>query len=537
MNGSVIIRTPAAGDSPAKAPVFLRVLVVALSLSIGWGIRGNFGHEIGAMLPGALAAAAAVLMTGRDDWRRRIAFFAAAGAIGWSIGGCMSYMQVIAYTHSGHSPTQLYGFACLFALGALWGAPGGMATALPAVLSRERLTEFFAPIAAIIGVWTATAAGVGWWDKVNVDFRQDSPLYWFDTNWLDALGVIVAVLGLAAVRRRWDFASSLFLHAAVGWWAGFLILVVGLDLRMTPPRGDNWAGCTGMVVALWVFFRRQRLPEVNWASLVAGMVGGVGFAGATLFKLLGMTSGLATNWHSVLEQTYGFINGLGIALLMFRLARLTPRVEDDPPLRSWTEPWAAGFAVLGVTYLNLRQNTRVWVEAKSVPAVLYGLPAEAWHELSWGLVGLLFFGLAVVHRRRPLAIIPRTWLGVGQLLYLSLLWAMVAGNFMRALPGFAPERLITEGVIHLNALLCTFGILTLAPRDEPLPPVRTPWRRAVRTTLVLALLVAVLGSFVPWGITRAVYGDKFAGSSRLHIRFGPNANATKAKPAKGQPHP
>ena len=87
-----------------------QTLVVALALSIGWGIRGNFGHEIGAMLPGALVAMAAALLSGRADWQRRVAFFGAAGAIGWSLGGSMSYMQVIAYTHSGHSPTVAYGY-------------------------------------------------------------------------------------------------------------------------------------------------------------------------------------------------------------------------------------------------------------------------------------------------------------------------------------------------------------------------------------------------------------------------------------------
>ena len=30
------------------------ILPAALSLSVGWGIRGNFGHEYGAMIPGAL---------------------------------------------------------------------------------------------------------------------------------------------------------------------------------------------------------------------------------------------------------------------------------------------------------------------------------------------------------------------------------------------------------------------------------------------------------------------------------------------------
>ena len=62
-------------------------VATALSLSLGWGIRGNFGHEYGAMIPGALAAMAAVLMSGRKDWQRKIAYFAVFGALGWSFGG------------------------------------------------------------------------------------------------------------------------------------------------------------------------------------------------------------------------------------------------------------------------------------------------------------------------------------------------------------------------------------------------------------------------------------------------------------------
>src|SRR6516162_1657889 len=107
-------------------------VLVALSLSIGWGIRGNFGHEYGAMIPGALAAMAVALFSGRDDWQRRVAYFAMFGALGWSFGGSISYMQVVGYTHSGHSLSVFYGFACLFVIGFLWAALGGAGTAFPA---------------------------------------------------------------------------------------------------------------------------------------------------------------------------------------------------------------------------------------------------------------------------------------------------------------------------------------------------------------------------------------------------------------------
>src|SRR5262249_8019165 len=134
-------------------PGLVYFIVTALSLSIGWGIRGNFGHEYGAMIPGALAAMAAVLLSRRQDWPSALPFFAMFGALGWSFGGSISYMQVIGYTHSGHAPSQLYGFACLFVIGFLWAAIGGAGTALPALLDRERLTECVVPLPADLIAW------------------------------------------------------------------------------------------------------------------------------------------------------------------------------------------------------------------------------------------------------------------------------------------------------------------------------------------------------------------------------------------------
>src|SRR4051794_38443367 len=97
-------------SSAPQARAWPVILLSALSLSIGWGIRGNFGHECGAMIPGALAALAVALLAGRADWVRRAPHFAMFGALGWSFGGSISYMQVIAYTHSGDSRSVAYGF-------------------------------------------------------------------------------------------------------------------------------------------------------------------------------------------------------------------------------------------------------------------------------------------------------------------------------------------------------------------------------------------------------------------------------------------
>src|ERR1044072_2258178 len=90
------------------------LLLAGLSVSIRWGERGQFGHEYGAALAGALGGMVVALLAGRPDWQNRIAYFAALGAIGWAFGGSMSYMKTVAYSHSSDSATTLYGFHCLF---------------------------------------------------------------------------------------------------------------------------------------------------------------------------------------------------------------------------------------------------------------------------------------------------------------------------------------------------------------------------------------------------------------------------------------
>lgn len=63
------------------------VLLGMLSLSIGWGIRGDCGHECGAVMPGLICAVAVCLFSGRNGWRELALLFAFFGSIGWGIGG------------------------------------------------------------------------------------------------------------------------------------------------------------------------------------------------------------------------------------------------------------------------------------------------------------------------------------------------------------------------------------------------------------------------------------------------------------------
>lgn len=520
-------------SSRSTIPLFL---LTGLALSIGWGIRGNFGHEFGALLPGALAAMTGVLLSGRADWHSRVAWFGFLGALGWSFGGSMSYMQVIGYTHSGHSGSILYGFASLFLIGFLWAAMGGAGTALPAVWNRRQLEALLPALGAVALAW-----GLQSWVEARLGrdaaFRHEDPLYWYDTDWLAATTAPAAVLGMAAFRRRWDAGSSLVLHLAVGWWIGFLVLVNGFGFRMTPPRGDNWSGCLGMTLGLWIWlFHRGALP-VLLASMVSGFVGGFGFATAALMESVELTSGLHTNWHSILEQTYGFLNGLGIALVFCLLrtrVRAVPEEASSPGGARWVP---AAFVGIVLPWLNLQRDPQDWIRSKAIPESLYGIPSELWFHAAFALLAAAILWVLVRASNGALEILPASERGRGQVLLLFLLWFMVLGNLAKALPGFQAERLVTEGVIHLNALILTLGVALVAvPSVQPLlAPVA--WTSLLRRVAGIGVVGFALSVAADWGVVRLIYGDRPTGARGTHIRFGPSATATKEKPKTGAPHP
>lgn len=632
---------------------FSMLILGALSLSIGWGIRGNFGHEYGAMIPGALAAIAVVLASGREDWYRRIAYFGFLGALGWSFGGSISYMQVIGYTHSGHLGSVIYGFACLFVIGFAWGAIGGAGTALPACISRKGLTELIAPIATVFLVWACQDMVVAYYGYDEGSHRHETPLYWFDTDWVAAsLAVVVGIVFLG-VRGRSCMGTSLVLYSSIGWWVGFGIFLglnaistryLGFEFRMTPPRGDSWAGMLGMTGGVFLFCVRRGLGPAALGTLVSGFIGGFGFAMATLIKLLLMRyllvpyppgQGYEANYHSILEQTYGFINGIGIAVTMMLLASRAPALAEDvvpatgrtcpttsscgvrcvlkailsvvslvvyvgamavvavtwmkllllvqevaranirtdyvrlSPVCWWlvsavglamgsgrlisrvgllggevahrkmTEVFAVVFILLGVTYVNVVKNVATYVEHKppAIPEMMYGLSSFHWFNIGYGLLAAVVIVLLIAHVCRGVPLVPSTWLGKGQLLYIVFLWWMVIANLMRAIPPFHPQRLITEGVIHVNAVLCTLLIvlLTRAVRKPPaLPP--TSYGSLLKRATVVGLIGLVVSVAAQSAITRIAYGRSKAPHSGLHVRFGPDATA-KGKPAAGQPHP
>ena len=171
------------------------------------------------------------------------------------------------------------------------------------------------------------------------------------------------------------------------------------------------------------------------AALVCGFIGGIGFAAASMLKLVEVTSGYQTNWHSILEQTTGLFNGIGLAVAVAAPGAVEPAASSDAGDRAApaTEPFALGFVLLGITYLNLRKNVGQWVKFKTDAGRRWRasprVPGSTWDTSCLALTLLVLLPAP----QAPLPIVPASRLGRGNALSRV---ALVAGRRqLRARPG------------------------------------------------------------------------------------------------------
>ncbi len=677
MNSHAACIMDAKNRNPLLAPS--AIFLIALSLSIGWGIRGNFGHEAGAMIAGVLSATAVSVLSGRDDWRNRAAYFALFGGLGWGFGGSIAYMYPIAFTESGHTATTYYGYFALFLEGGLWCGMGAAGTALAATMPLSRLTRLFTPLCFVLA-----AMGLRHWIEGPLEtilapsgsstgdatwHRHESSLYWFDADWLPAcmalLGVCAfdlydrmriqrerlldkpamllpfaaggAVLGYfvqamlraggfeETVRRAlvvklgdlryvnpatgnkfdadqlltnwpqffsdypqqlgWGIGlvggatlyfmltgkfrndATLFLYLPLGWLAAFLAMpVLGSTLlmeygglRVMPPRSDDWAGIVGVFVAGLVWSRRHGLAPVSHVMSLGFILGGISFASVPMFRYFLRYPGhpwrhpdavpeafahfQSANWHSILEQMHGFGHGLAIAIAMALLWRREPFDSREGRVGGWTVGFSVFFAWFVIGFLNLHKLVETWVGNGAVPPTLKApllgfIEASplAWFNIVWWTAATVCGMLLVVHRRRPLEIVPATWTGKGQLIYVLFLWLVVIGNLNRAIPGFSDGRMVTEWVLFMNASLATLLIVALPGREQharagehgghPTPDTRHLTPAAARPSLARTWLVGLLAATV----LMSVYGFLTLLMYQQHLERKPWANHRRFGP-------
>lgn len=231
-----------------------RILLVANATSLGWGLRGEWGHWWGATVPGALCGMSLWLAYGLSSGGWQMMAYGALLAVALSVGGIMSYGLLVGYAtaekgRGERSPT--YGCLALFLTGGLWG--------------------FF--------------AGVG--------------------------------LGLLTTGTEYKVADLAMwaVLASAGALMGYAILVRGLDLHLTPPRSDAWAAFLGAVVSTTIFFALWSHDMVVVANSALGWIGfGSGFSLGAVIHREGDRRGLGFSTWKFMEHNVGFFGGLALAV-------------------------------------------------------------------------------------------------------------------------------------------------------------------------------------------------------------------------------
>lgn len=228
-------------------------MFVALTLGLGWAIRGHFGHEWGASWAGAMAGLAIITASGRKDWLARLPVLAFLAAIGWAVGGMMSYGIVVGYCRGTGFGNVLYGFTMLAVIGGLYGFIGG----------------------GLFG------------------------------------------LGLESEEKRRPDWPSLITQMVAGGYLFWGILIYQFEWKMTPPRSELWAACLGAALALAWYLQRKGYNRALRVAAYSALGGGFGFAFGNFLQVMGNLTGLHFNWWNVMEFTLGFCGGLGMAYGVF----------------------------------------------------------------------------------------------------------------------------------------------------------------------------------------------------------------------------
>ena len=462
-------------DRQSSPGTIAGIVLAGLAMSVGWGFRGDYGHEAGAMVPGALLGLAVCIGSGRADWWRRASIMGMCGAIGWAFGGQMSYGKIIGYTASSSLLDVLYGYACLFLIGGLWAGIGSAILAMSVTQSRLYLEQFARPL-IVLGLTWFLLHLTGLTDRLAGRWSLH------DTDWVGASSALM-VSGVCAVLFPRDRGACAMIAAlAAGWWAGYLVLVGLLGLHMTPPRSDNWAGCVGLFAALLVCLLRRR---DRTAVMLAGwgfLIGGVGFVLGDFVNMLGRAQWGPIGRHEALhgldywkwmEQGFGLIMGLGVGAVF--LQRVRTSLSTPPEDSRGKRLTLVSFLLLLVVMMwaNLSKNVANWIKGNHIPQEVLGMDSTGWF-LAIGLLLSAVAAVAIVRQYRGrLTLAPASEFGRAQMLFLIVLWVPVVGAFMQALPGLSGRGVfLVQASFWITAALCSLILVNLTgePRPGPAEP-------------------------------------------------------------------
>jgi hypothetical protein len=320
-------------------PFWLFILFPAITMMLGWGLRGHIGGgPFGAMIPGALVAMSLSMLLKLPPGMASV--FVLFGAIGIGLGGEMTYGQTLGFLKN--PETQWWGTLGITVKGAVWGLLGG------AVLGVGLVYRSIPKKNIIIGFLLLLAGMLVGFKLIN----QPMVIYFSDrTNprpesWAALLvGAEVLLIYLKNIIKDDSFKVILrfvrwgFIGGGLGFGLGGFWMVLGFNLP-SDMIFQNW----------W------KAMEFTFGLLFGGFLGYAAWlcrweidAGSDSGEAESRSAESASSFKTILQELAVTLVA-GLLIYWVFSVWLDPVVEAGKGIRGFTLPGLRDLAILGSNF-------------------------------------------------------------------------------------------------------------------------------------------------------------------------------------------
>lgn len=343
ITSSSLSQSVADNNLAGQPPIWQSVLLAAMAGGMGWGIRGQYGHETGAMIAGVLVSLVLVFLHCPNVALLPAARAVALGTIAIGIGGSMTYGQTVGLTHdpamTGNWAAWRWGMLGLGIKGAIWIGFAGLFLGMGL---GGRGYSWCEMLLLMLGMFSLYVLGVLLLNSPHDPANRVLPKIYFSASW------------------QWQPEAGDKLKPRPEVWGGQLFALLGAWV---------WAG--------WV--RRDRFAR-NLA--LWGMLGGIGFPigqclqsfhawNPEIFKTgVWMTIDPVMNWWNWMETTFGTVMGACLGLGLWLNRRQIAGMNESPAA---TLNPAVEWSLIGVhvTLLIIGEFTEIaWANALYDPGLI-----------------------------------------------------------------------------------------------------------------------------------------------------------------------
>ncbi len=294
---------------------------------MGWGIRGQYGHESGAMIAGLLVSAVIAVGYLSHLPSLFVARAMAMATIAIGIGGSMTYGQTIGLTHDkeliGNLEAWRWGMLGLSIKGAIWIGLAGLM--LGHALSGKMLSPFKMCL-LVVTMWALHLLGVWLINQPYDPTKRLLPEIYFSADWY---WKPEAGPELKPRREVWGGLGLALLLSMLG-----LRILVGDRLAFRMASWGILGGAIGFPAGQSLqAYHAWHLPDFQTATWLPW--------------------DRVLNWWNIMETTYGFIMGgcltLGVLLNRHLIAEddASPNVEAAGN-KLGSMPWPVALGLEGV---------------------------------------------------------------------------------------------------------------------------------------------------------------------------------------------